>query len=312
LQNSLESVWEADLHCALGSMAPDGFWQDEYYFAACPLHEDHDCAFRFDRRTRTWHCEFGCGKGDLVALGVRLWQCGVSAAITRVLSLCGEEPRQVESRYAYLDERGQFLFEVLRYSPKGFATRVPAGWLWNDIVKGKPTDERRVLYRLPEVLMATDVLIVEGEKDCETARSMGLVATCNPGGSSRWHRDYVELFRGRRVQIIADADESGRRHARDIAGSLVPVAESVKLIEFSMVKDFTEWVEAGGTVEQLMEIFWSMPALGPRDVVGWWDPARAIRLQCEAAFLLEALPPVDTANTVDAGSEEIQSLQTER
>lgn len=299
MQHSLESVWEGDLHCALGNMAPEGFWQGEYYFAACPLHEDHEWSFCFDRRTRNWQCEFGCGNGDLVALGVRLWQCGISAATARVLSLCGDDPRQVTSRYPYVDEQGQFLFEVLRYSPKGFATRVPASWVWNDIVRGQPTDEQRVLYRLPEVVQATDVLIVEGEKDCEAARSMGLVATCNPGGSSRWYRDYVDIFRGKHVKIVADADESGRRHARDIAGSLVPVAASVKLIEFSMVKDLTEWVETGGTAEELAEFFRSVPALEPRDVAGWWDPHRTIRLECEAAFLLEGSPAVDTACTVD-------------
>jgi hypothetical protein len=113
------------------------------------------------------------------------------------------------------------------------------------------------------------------------------------------------------VKIVADADESGRRHARDIAGSLVPVAASVKLIEFSIVKDLTEWIEAGGTAEQLTKFFRSVPALEPRDVVGWWDPVRTIRLQCEAAFLLEGLPTVDTVNTVDA-EDEIQSLRIER
>jgi hypothetical protein len=160
--------------------------------------------------------------------------------------------------------------------------------------------------------MATDVLIVEGEKDCETARSMGLVATCNPGGSSRWYRDYVDIFRGKRVHIVADADESGRRHARDIAGSLVPVAASVKLIEFSIGKDLTEWVEAGGTAEQLTEFFRSVPALEPQDVAGWWDPLRTIRLECEAAFLLDGSPAVDTVYTVDADDEEIEPLRTER
>jgi len=113
------------------------------------------------------------------------------------------------------------------------------------------------------------------------------VATCNPGGSSRWHRDYVEIFRGKRVEIISDADDGGRRHARQIAGSLVPVADSVKMIEFSGVKDLTEWVEAGGTLQELLAMFWNAPALQPRDVEGWWDPNGTVHLRCGASFLLE-------------------------
>ncbi len=65
-----------------------------------------------------------------------------------------------------------------------------------------------------------------------------------------------------------------------------------------MVKDLTEWVEAGGTAEELAEVFLSVPALEPWDVAGWWDPLRTIRLECEAAFLLEGPAAVDTVNTV--------------
>jgi hypothetical protein len=281
-------MWEADFHLALGQMAPGGFWQDDIYFAPCPLHDDQDYSLQYVRSTRTWWCESGCGDGDLVALGVRLWQCGIEEAAAKILDLCGDGCRQVVSRYPYLDARGQFLFEVLRFKPKGFDTRIPTQWKWHDIARCRPGEEQLGLYRLPEVLTAYDVLIVEGEKDCETARAMGLVATCNVGGSSRWNAEYVAYFRGKRVQIVADADMSGRRHVREIAGSLLPVAESVKLIEFSDVKDLTEWVEAGGTLEELMCMFSNTPALSPSEVEGWWDPLRTIRLQCEADFLLES------------------------
>ena len=287
MKSCFDTMWEADLHQALGNMAPDGVWIEEIYFAPCPLHADAEASFRYDRRFRTWHCDAACGSGDLVALGVRLWQCGIEEAIERMLPLCGDERRSVERRYPYLDERGQLDFEVLRYSPKCFHTRVPVAWFWNDVVRGTVPYDFRKLYRLPEVLAARDVLIAEGEKDCETARTLGLVATCNAGGSSRWHSDFVEFFRGKRVRIIADADESGRKHARNIAGSLFPVAESVQVIEFVGVKDLTEWVEAGGTAGKLEESFQNIAPLQGEDVLGWWDPLQPVQLQCEARFLFE-------------------------
>lgn len=289
MDHLLDSVCEYDLHNALGSVAPGGFWEDGCYVAACPLHADEEFSFRYQKSTRTWQCTFGCGGGDLVALGVRLWKCGIGDANARLLSLCGENLRQVVRRYAYLDAAGQFVFEVLRYSPKAFHARVPVSWMW--IECARIPELHRVLYRLPEMLSASDVLIVEGERDCETARAMGWVAACNPGGGGRWHQDYVELFRGKRVCIIADADATGRSHAQHIAGSLVPVAESVKLVEFANVKDLTEWVEGGGTCEQLRAMFHQAPSLKSTDVEGWWDPARPVRLQCEADFLLQATVP---------------------
>ncbi len=283
----LDIIWEGDITRILAAAVPNGFWQDNQYFAPCPFHDDQDYSFSYQKLTRTWRCSAECGDGDLLALGVRLWNCGVDAAAEKLLALCGREPSTVARRYPYLDAKGQFLFEVVRYVPKGFGRRIPVAWIWKDVVGGHSEEQDRVLYRLPEVLVAPEVLIVEGEKDCETARSLGLVATCNPGGSSRWHRDYVEIFRDKRVEIISDADDGGRRHARQIAGSLVPIAQSVKLIEFPGVKDLSEWVEAGGTLEQLLEIFWKAHALQPQEVEGWWDPDGTVQFQCGASFLLE-------------------------
>jgi hypothetical protein len=117
----------------------------------------------------------------------------------------------------------------------------------------------------------------------------------------------VEIFRGKRVRIIADADESGRKHGRNIAGSLVPVAQSVQMIEFLAVKDLAEWIEAGGTKEALDDIFGNVPALEQDDVVGWWDPSRPVRLQCEAQFLFET---DSVAVSAEEEGEEIRIAQT--
>lgn len=287
VEDFLTSIWEGEIPRILGAMVPNGFWQDDCYYALCPFHEDQDYSFRYKKLTRTWSCSLGCGDGDLLALGVRLWSCGVDSAADKILEFCGNSSSVVH-RYPYLDAQGQFIFEILRYSPKNFSRRIPVAWVWKDVIGSTCEDAFHILYRLPEVLVAHEVLIVEGEKDCETARRLGLVATCNPGGSSRWHRDYVETFRGKRVGIVADADDGGRRHARQIAGSLVSVAESVKLIEFSTVKDLSEWVEAGGTAEQLLAIFWRAPALSAEEVEGWWDPNGTVHLQCNVDFFLSA------------------------
>jgi len=124
---------------------------------------------------------------------------------------------KIVTTYPYPDERGKVLYEVVRFDPKAFKQRKPdgcGGWLWN--LNGV----RRVLYNLPEVIQASDVLILEGEKDCETGRRLGFVATCNRSGACKWRAEYSEYLRHKRVVIIPDRDEAGRKHARDVARSL--------------------------------------------------------------------------------------------
>src|SRR5207253_11106391 len=90
----------------------------------------------------------------------------------------------------------------------------------------------RVPYRLPEVLKAETVYLTEGEKDVHTLESWGLVASCNPGGSSNsgLYAGWTEYFRGRDIVILPDNDEPGRKHAA-VAAALLSVAASIRIVE---------------------------------------------------------------------------------
>ena len=74
--------------------------------------------------------------------------------------------------YPYEDERGDILFEMVRFDPKDFRQRRPdghGGWDW------KLDGVRRVPYWLPELTEAIAsgniVFVVEGEKDCHTCKN---------------------------------------------------------------------------------------------------------------------------------------------
>ena len=200
------------------------------------------------------------------------------------------KPQATEARiiaeYGYTDESSKLLFQVVRLHPKGFRQRRPdgnGGWTWN--LNGA----RRVLYRLPEVLAAKSVLIVEGEKDAEMARSLNLVATCNPGGAGKWRDDYSESLRGKKIAIITDADEPGRKHAQHVAQSLHSKTESVKVLELPGAKDLTEWVERSGTREAFMELIRSATVWKPAGVVetGKLTPQSGFRLTSLHDLMLE-------------------------
>ena len=158
----------------------------------------------------------------------------------------------IDTVYPYCDEEDDLLYQQVRFAPKGFASRHPAeggGWTWN--IKGV----RKVPYRLPEVIAAEEVFIVEGEKDVECLRQWGLTATCNPGGAGKWSDEYSKFLMGKRVVILQDDDEPGRKHARAVAKSVARYAAEVRIIPpFPNAKDVTEWREHGGTKRKLEKL----------------------------------------------------------
>lgn len=217
------------------------------WIARCPAHDDRDPSLSVHERDGKvlLHCHAGCTPQAVCsALGIELREL-----FTDATSRSSEA--RVTATYDYVDEHGTLVFQVVRYEPKDFRQRRPDGrgsWIWN------MDGVRRVLYRLPELLGAKSVLIVEGEKDCEKARKLGFVATCNPGGAGKWREEYSESLGGKRIALIADADEPGRKHAQQVASSFTGKSASLKVLQLPGAEDLSEWVEHGGTRDALLEL----------------------------------------------------------
>ena len=170
--------------------------------------------------------------------------------------------------------------------PKDFRQRRPdghGGWIYklDDPTASPPVTTRRVLYRLPQLLDRPEdapVYICEGEKDADALAALGLAATCNPGGAGKWRAEYGESLRDADVVVIADADEPGRKHAAQVRTQLDGVAASVRVLELpgardgrngfefgnvKNVKDASEWLAAGGTLEELERLVSEVPSSAP-------------------------------------------------
>ena len=212
------------------------------WMAKCPAHDDNtpSLSIREADGKVLLHCHAGCEQGDVIdALKARgLWQPEHN-----------ENPRIVAT-YDYTDEHGKLLYQVVRYQPKDFKQRRPdgsGGWTWR-------RGPRQVLYRLPEVLEAPIVFVVEGERDVETLRDYGFVATTNAGGAkAAWVPQYTEVLSGREVILIPDNDVPGRKRVLNIARALLgKVARLVVLELEGGAKDVTEWFCQGHSEVELI------------------------------------------------------------
>lgn len=248
--------------------------------AKCPAHEDSKASLSItegeDGKVLLWcHSNAGCDFASIVkALGVEEGD---------LFPPKDREGRRIIAEYAYMDETGIELFQAVRFEPKDFRQRhreKGGPWIW------KLDGVRRVLYRLPELLegvkAGATVCVVEGEKDVEALRSLGLVATCNPMGAGKWRDEYAEALCGARVVIIADKDEPGRKHARAVEASLRGKASSVHVVEVVGGKDAAAWIALGasrGDFERLAETTVEQVAQagGSADVVRTMEEAAIAR-----------------------------------
>jgi hypothetical protein len=227
------------------------------YVRLCPGHDDRSHPNLHVRETEDdtillW-CSAGCSQNRVLDA---LEERGVRRSDLFERSRNGN--RKIVGRYDYHDAEGTLLFQAIRFEPKDFRQRRPdgrGGWIWN--LNGV----RPVLYRLPEALEAVKsgetVYLTEGEKDADRLRNLGLVATTNPMGAGKWRGSYSETLRGADVVIIRDNDAAGKEHAEQVARSLCGTAATVKVLELTGLADkgdASDWLEAGGTVEELVRL----------------------------------------------------------
>ena len=236
--------------------------------ACCPSHEDKDPSLSVsetDDGKVVFHCHAGCSQESVLqALGIK-WADLFPSRPTNGRGQLGE----IVAAYDYQEESGELLFQVLRYSPKTFRQRRPDGnngWIWST------KDTRKVLYHLPEISSAIEadqlIFIVEGEEDVHSLERLGLSATTNPGGATKWRDEYSKSLReAAEVVILPDNDDVGRTHAEQVATSLHGVT-LVKVLELPGLPehgDVRDWLRSGGTVHELFRLAKEAPEWKPSE-----------------------------------------------
>lgn len=159
-----------------------------------------------------------------------------------------------ETIYDYQDESGKTIYQVVRYEPKTFRQRqlLNGKTVWN--LQGVSL----LPFRLPNIKANPnkEVIIVEGEKDVLRLEELGLLATCNSGGSGKWTKDHSQYLKDRDVVVIPDNDEPGEKHARTVISTLQGLAKSIKLIELPNLApkgDIFDWLQ-DNTADKLLKL----------------------------------------------------------
>lgn len=264
----------------------------------CPAHEDKRPSLSVSETNGKIlvKCHAGCSQMAVIEAlrGRGIWPASNNdwPKVQR-----GSSPGEPIAVYDYLDAAGRLIFQVCRYrttTGKTFRQRRPDSknpgkWSWS--TKGLSL----IPYRLPQVLQAKTVFVVEGEKDVGALEPLGLVATCNPGGAGKWRPSYNVYFKGKEVIILPDNDEPGRTHAKDVARNLYGVAASVKVVELPGLPekgDVSDWIMAGGTPEKLTGLV--------NEALQWEPPRSMPEIVITRRFLNdksnEAIKALETAN----------------
>ena len=222
--------------------------------ALCPAHDDKKASLTASRNGEKilFKCQAGCVNNEILQTINMEWNQFF------VHSDNSKTPKKKEvCRYRYKNKDSKHAFDVVRFEPKDFRPHRPDGkWTLEGV--------ERVPYRLPELLQGVKeskpILLLEGEKDVDSAMAMGLIATTFVGGAGKWRDEYSEYFRGAEVVLIPDNDDPGLKGMTEIATKLHGIASKIRMLELPGLgprqqkhgKDFSDWIELEGNVKNTL------------------------------------------------------------
>lgn len=245
----------------------------------CPAHKDRSPSLSIDHGRNggiILNCHAKCHI-DSICAALNITQADLFPPKQTQAKQPGKPSYSIDKVYDYKDESGTLLFQAVRKRltdpakfpnepRKQFRQRAPDGkgnWVWS--LQGV----RRVLYRLPELLASAPgaiVWIVEGEKDVDRLRSLGLTATCNPMGAGKWLDEFSDFLAGHDCVVIEDNDDAGRTHAESVCQSLFGKAQKIRKLSFPTLPehgDVSDWLDAGGDETALYRMAQALPEWAP-------------------------------------------------
>ncbi len=226
------------------------------YTSRCPSHDDNKNSLSVNKDTGgkvLFYCHAGCSFQDIIAS-------------LNVSTNGNGNHSKIETIYDYTDESGNLLYQNVRCEGKEFRWRhfdKNGREIWN------LSGVRRVPYLLAELVSLPahyDFVLTEGEKDADTLKEKGLIAT----NHKNWRAEFNYLLKGRKAVIFQDHDRAGVELAEKAAKMVFRDAEAVRIVDCfadeplpdKHGKDVSDYLETHG-FDGLLEIIRSLPDWKP-------------------------------------------------
>lgn len=237
------------------------------YKAICPAHRDKNASLSISEKNGriAVYCHAGCSTESVLnATGLSM-----SDLFVKNNTQLQYWQRDLIDMYDYYDASGKYAYSKLRYQRPGEDKFFRFGFVENGKCDFKNITKERYLYNLKQVQEAIKrgetVFIVEGEKDVETMKKIGLTATTS-GGAKTWTvehgKEFAEFFRGAEVVILQDNDNAGKAMTENIIRDIKGICARYKVIIPSTVEhgDVTDYLNDGHSKQDLLSMI---------DAVAW-------------------------------------------
>lgn len=178
---------------------------------------------------------------------------------------------EVVREHIYRDEQGKPVHRTIYYKTTD-GRKEPRQHKYND---GKWMFEmegvKRIPYNLSNILSESNIIYVEGEKDCDTLINLGIKNVTTLGSAnSKLEQHQHKYFRNKNIIIIPDNDLAGYTFVRKIGKQLFGVAKSVSVcflpdLEDKHKADITDWFNYN---PEILEHLKKFNAVKPKETAG--------------------------------------------
>jgi hypothetical protein len=243
---------------------------DHQYMARCPAHDDRHASLSVGRGSdgrALLDCKAGCAVETIVtAMGLTMSDLFPPTGMQRPVPV----PRKPIKKTIYKTAEEAFA-SVTRYEGQFVASwSYPGGtFLIGRFEKADGTKSYRPVHQtdsgwvladppepLPlycgDKLPATGVVVVvEGEKCCDAAATVGLYATTSSHGAGTAHKSDWSALAGRDVVILPDVDTAGEMYVKEVTAILAKLSppakvKIVRLPGLAAHGDIADWISPDG------------------------------------------------------------------
>lgn len=219
----------------------------------CPFHDDTLPSFSVNIETSQWICFAGCGDGNYYDFKRMILNPPPRLERKTRAPHSSQPPEKgkIVAEYIYKDAEGKNAYFVTRYEPKSFRQNKVGGYGMEGV--------ERLPYNLDEIWKRKDEVLfwVEGEKDADNLRKLGLLASTSSGGANGWDESIARKIPNEFISVIPDQDMPGQAYASEVIRTLNKLNKNVLQWDTD-TKDISDYLNKNPSVgkEELKNIIW--------------------------------------------------------